>query len=224
MDCSYPFSRARIRALFRSIGVSSSPDDPDKPKTISWDERVVYLVEKTAREILSQRRIDELWQPQDDREGANPMDGIADAIKEGCSFRLRLRGVNLYACRIVNFEFQKIEERNEEDFDEVKQKQLTTWSADWQREADQTRAKGKAEADLLKQEARAYAYTNLLTAVAEGLQEARQLDPQLPHYVIAVKFVSALEKLIEEQPESTDIHEARASLRDVKKMIPWTRK
>jgi regulator of protease activity HflC (stomatin/prohibitin superfamily) len=151
------------------------------------------------------------------------MDDIANAIKDRCSFQVRLRGVNVYSCRIVDFEFQKTEVQ-EEVSDTVKREQIKTWRADWQREAEQTRAEGNAEADLLKQEARAYAYTNLLTAVAEGLQEARHLDPKLPQYVIAVKFISALEKLIEEQPETQDITEARASLNGVKKLIPWTTK
>lgn len=218
----YPFSKARLRALFSTIGVKPSSDSKEQ-KTVNWDDGVLYQIERSACEILSQKTLDELWKPQTDRDGASAMDDIANAIKDRCSFQVRLRGVNVYSCRIVDFEFQKTEVE-EEVSDTVKREQIKTWRADWQREAEQTRAEGNAEAHLLKQEARAYAYTNLLTAVAEGLQEARHLDPKLPQYVIAVKFIGALEKLIEEQPETQDITEARASLNGVKKLIPWTTK
>ena len=218
----YPFSKARMRALFSTIGVRPSADSKER-KLLNWDEGVLYQIERAACEVLSQKTLDGLWEPQNDREGANAMDEIANAIKDRCLFQVRLRGVNVFSCRIVDIEFQKPEVQ-EEIFDKVKQEQIKTWSADWQREAEQIRAEGNAEADILKQEARAFAYTNLLTAVAEGLQEVRYLDPKLPQYVIAVKFIGALEKLIEEQPETQDMSEARASLNGVKKLIPWTSK
>jgi hypothetical protein len=217
---SYPFSKVRLRALFSTIGVKPSSDSKE-PKIVDWDDGVLYQIERSACEILSQKTLDELWTSRTDREGASAMDEIANAIKERCSFQISLRGVNVYSCRIVDFAFEKTEVQ-EEISDQVKREQIKTWRADWQREAEQTRAEGNAEAEILKQEARAYAYTNLLTAVAEGLQEARHMDPKLPQYVIAVKFISALEKLIEEQPETLDMSEARASLNGVKKLIPWT--
>lgn len=217
---NYKFSQARMLALFNTMGVGFAHGPDGKQTTIEWDERVVFHLEKAASEVLSQRRLDELWQPQNEQPGVNAMDVIANAIKERCTLELRQHGVLLYSCRIVNFEFPKREVHAEVD-DEIKRKHIAAWSADWQREADQTRAEGRAEADLLKQEARAYAYTNLLTAVAEGLQETRLLNPNLPRYVIAVRFISALERLIEEQPELGDVQEARTSLADAKKLLPW---
>ena len=235
---SYHFSRPRVRTLLSTIGVSSPPDDSTKTKTANWDERVLYEIEKTAREVLSQRRLDELWQPKDDHKGANAIDDIANSIRERCSFQLKQRGVHLFVCRIVNLEFPKEAQepkdegiilkaetrqnklREEKDMEgEIERKQIGAWSAEWQRDAEQTRAEGKAEADILMQEARAYAYTNLLTAFAEGLQEARLLHPHLPRYVIAVRFISALEKLTKAQPEIEGMSEARASLDNLKRMI-----
>ena len=55
---------------------------------------------------------------------------------------------------------------------------------------------------------RADAYTNLLTAFAEGLEETRLRDPLLPRYVIAIRFIGALEKLIGQQPDAQDMSEA----------------
>ena len=221
-DCTkgtYKFSSGRMHALFGTEAVTSSADVTEV-QPVEWDQRVLFHLEEAAREVLSQRRLDELWQPRFDRPQVNAMDDIANAIKEKCSLSLRQQGVQLYSCRVVNFQFLKKE--TPETDDEIKQKQIRAWSADWQREAEQTRAEGKADADLMKQEARAYAYTNLLTAVAEGLQETRHLNPDLPRYVIAVQFISALERFIEEQPEGEELSDARASLAGVRKLMPWT--
>ena len=254
---SYPFSKSRLRALFSTIGVSSHVDGHEEARIAKWDERTLYQIEKTAREALSQRRLDELWQPQKDFGGASAMDEIAIEIKETCSCELRQRGVLVHACRIVDLKFLEREVSNQGDKGfagkietnitqgklqddpnkrrnekqenaekagnhQIEQKQIIAWSADWQREAAQTRAEGKAHADLLMQEARAYAYTNLLTAFAEGLEEARLLDPRLPRYVIAIRFIGALDKLIGQQPEAQGMSDARDSLEHLKKMIPWT--
>ena len=199
---------------------------------------MLYQIEKTAREVLSERRLDSLWQPEIDRDGASAMDEIAVKIRQRCSDELRQRGVLLHASRIVNLEFlekevTKIAEQanvgNAEtnitheklQQDQVEKKQISSWSADWQRIAAQTRAEGKAHADLLMQEARAYAYTNLLTAFAEGMEEARLLDPKLPRYVVAVRFIGALEKISGQQADPQSLDEVRSSLDQLKKMIPW---
>lgn len=255
---SYPFSRSRLRALFATIGVSSHVEEHEEARIAKWDERTLYQIEKTAREALSQRRLNQLWQPKADGDRCSAMDEIAEEIKRACSTELHQRGIRLHTCRIVNLEFpgrvnlddqhasgkssmslMQLKSQAEPDSardrsipkgseeaevagqDQIVQKQIVAWSADWQKEAAQTRADGKAQADLLMQEARAFAYTNLLTAFAEGLEEARLLDPQLPHYVIAIRFIGALEKLIGQQPEAQGMSEARNSLEQLKKMIPW---
>ncbi len=235
---SYSFSRARVRALFGTTGVSTHVHEHEEARVAKWDERALYQIQKTAREVLSQRRLDELWQPMEDREGANAMDEIAAKIKESCSGELRQRGIMLHATRIINLEFPETEVHRQGgdeivgnaetnliqgkfQEDQIEQKQIYAWSADWQREATQTRADGKAHADLLMQEARAYAYTNLLTAFAEGLEEARLLDPQLPRYVIAMRFIGALEKVVGQQPDVQGQGDVRNSLDQLKKMIPW---
>ncbi len=45
-----------------------------------------------------------------------------------------------------------IEKAEKAKEDQISQKQIVAWSADWQRVAAETRAKGKAQADLLTQE------------------------------------------------------------------------
>ena len=81
-----------------------------------------------------------------------------------------------------------------------------------------TLANGQAEAERLQQEARAYAHSIVLTAIAEGLQQARAIHPNLPRYVIAMRFVGALEEMLEQQPEAdeNENQKARAIIHNAK--------
>jgi hypothetical protein len=224
---SFPFSKLRIRTLLSVAGIRSSAGDPTKknqgkndqgkPEPTYWDELVMYQIEKTASEVLSQKRFDELWLPADDYEGACAADGIAQAILDRCSFDLLRWGVRLNSCQVVNFEFtrEKFQQPGE-----VELKQIAAWQADWQRDAFETRAAGKAEAELVQQDARAYAYATLLTAVAEGLQETLGLHPNLPRNLIAMRFVGALEEILQQQPEGEGKREASSAISSLKQELP----
>jgi hypothetical protein len=238
---SYPFSSVRMRALFSSTGVSSLVDSSGKVKKVEWDERVVYQIEKTAREVLVQRRLDEIWQPKVDQDGTSAIDEIASAITQQCSLELRQRGVRLFACRIVNLEFMTKEDLRrgdpknvtgtdagskpaaaKEDSGEshIAQKQIASWGADWQRQATETRALGQAEADQLMQEARAYAHVALLTAIAQGLRKTRSLYPGIPRNAIAFHFMTALEQLLKQQPEGQSRKEGAEMITSVMNRLP----
>jgi hypothetical protein len=226
---SFPFSRLRIRALLSATGIRFSEtdranDEPEnnepanmeeeatdrkEPERTYWDELVMYHVEKTASDVLSQKRFDELWLPLDDYEGACAADGIAQAIRDRCSFDLLCWGVRFLSCQLVNFEFtrEKLQQPGE-----VELKQIAAWQADWQQDAMETRAQANAEAELLQQGARAYAYATLLTAVAEGLQETNGLDSSLPRNLIALRFIGALEEMLQRQPGEDGKSETSSAL------------
>jgi hypothetical protein len=221
---SFPFSRLRIRALLSATGIRSSEIDPaneepadmdeekidqKNPEPTYWDELVAYQVEKTASDVLSQKRFDELWLPADDYEGACAADDIARAIRDRCSFDLLCWGVRFLSCQLVNFEFtrEKLQQPGE-----VELKQIAAWQADWQHDTIETRAQANAEAELLQQEARAYAYANLLTAIAEGLQETKGLDSSLPRNLIALRFIGALEEMLQRQPGEDGKSETSSAL------------
>ncbi|PIP35831.1 MAG: hypothetical protein COX20_09225 [Desulfobacterales bacterium CG23_combo_of_CG06-09_8_20_14_all_52_9] len=233
---SYPFSRVRVRAALSTTGVNTTPSDPATP-AIYWDDRVLNQIEEAARHVLSQRNLDELWQPEDDRPGASALHEIADAIKDRVSTSLQASGVRLFTARIVDFSFteekkeaekreeqvkkEKEESKSDMKEDEVTEQQLATWSIDWKRQRAEVLADGEAEAERLQQEARAYAHSVLLTSIAEGLQQTRSLDPALPSYVIAMRFIGALEQLVKQQPEAGEktSDEVRDSIRNWKQWI-----
>jgi len=162
---------------------------------------------------------------------------IADAIKDRVSTSLQASGVRLFTARIVDFSFteekkeaekreeqvkkEKEESKSDMKEDEVTEQQLATWSIDWKRQRAEVLADGEAEAERLQQEARAYAHSVLLTSIAEGLQQTRSLDPALPSYVIAMRFIGALEQLVKQQPEAGEktSDEVRDSIRNWKQWI-----
>ena len=191
-------------------------DKPSDSETTFWDEIVLYHVEKAACEVLSQRRFDEIWLPANDHAGACAPDEIAEAIRNLCFFNLLCRGIHLFSCRLVDFQFER---EKLIKTGQVERQQIAVWQSDWQRDTLETRARGNAEAELLRQEARAYAYATLLTAVAEGLQETSPLDPDLPRHLIAMRFIVALEEMLQRQPEEDEKNEASSVLRKWKLRI-----
>ncbi|MBN2385412.1 MAG: hypothetical protein JXB85_00200 [Anaerolineales bacterium] len=220
LDCgegSYPISTLRVRTLLSTTGIRTNDIGSAKSATTYWDELVMYQIEKAASEVLSQRRFDALWLPPDDHAGSSAADDIAGAIKDQCFFDLLCRGVRLFSCRLVNFEFSR---EKVQELGEVERQQIAAWQADWQRDTMEVRAQGKAEAELLRQEARSFAYANLLTAVAEGLQETQFPNPDLPRSVIAMRFIGALEEMLQQQPEGDEKSEATASMKTLRRFSP----
>jgi hypothetical protein len=203
----------------RSTKPASKSDKTNMPadsETTFWDEIVLYHVEKAASEVLSQRRFDEIWLPADDHEGACAADDIAEAIKSLCFFDLLLRGIRLFSCRLEDFQFER---EKVIKTGQVERQQIAAWQADWQRDTLEIRAQGNAEAELLRQEARAYAYATLLTAVADGLQGTGGLNADLPRNLIAMRFIGALEEMLQRQPEQDEKTEASSSLRKWKSRL-----
>ena len=213
---SYPFSRARVRAVLSTTGVRASSSESDSPE-VHWDDWVLSQVEKAARQVLSQRDLDALWRPQPDTPGASALKEIADQIRDSVAPILQASGIRLYTARIVNFIFSKEEKKD----DEIPLQQIATWGTEWERQRAQTLAEGEAEAERLQQDARAYARSVLLTSVAEELKKVRELHKELPRYVIALRFVEALQDLIREQPEGSDRENEELSVyvRDLKRRI-----
>lgn len=191
---SYPFSPARVRAGLRMTGVGSSLSDPIL-FPVHWDDMVMHRASEIARQVLTERRLDELWRPVPDMKGASVLEQIASSINRRIAQNLREIGVNLFTARIVNFDFM-----NKEDNPVLRQK-IANWSAYWEQQAVRTLAEGEAAGERLQLEARAFAHSALLTAVAEGLQRTGSLYPNLPRYVIAMRFVAAIEELIHQRPE-----------------------
>jgi regulator of protease activity HflC (stomatin/prohibitin superfamily) len=191
---SFPFSPARVRAALAMTGVAQGAPGGEST-SVHWDDRVMSQLEEAARYVLAQRNLDELWRPREDKKGKSALDEISAEIIGLTRPLLQERGVHLFTARIVNFVFPENHP--------IIEQQIKTWSALWEQRAAQMIAKGDAEADRLQQEAKAYARSILLTSLAESLQKTNVSRPDLARNIIAMRFIGALEELIQKQPSET---------------------
>ncbi|MEZ0395622.1 MAG: SPFH domain-containing protein [Anaerolineales bacterium] len=181
---SFHFSRPRVLATISVTGAKVSESE----EPIFWDRWALNVVEKTARKVVAEKTLDELWRPAEDKQFANALEVIAREIKEQCAETLRAAGILLYAARIVNFSFPASQE--------IEKQQIAFWGARWARKRTEILARAQAESEKMQQEARAYAQAMLLEAIAEGLQKTQEIHPGLPRYVIAMRFLNALQDFI----------------------------
>jgi len=212
---SFPYSNLRVQA---ALGVTSTKADTENT-TIYWDQWAVNVVEDQARKVISQKKLDELWRPMEDKKFANAMDSIANEIKEGAKFTLRANGILLVVARVVNFRFPKNgkhanEKADETDgIDEISKQQIATWAAEWDRKRDGILSEANAESEHAQQAAHAYAKEIMLNSIVESLQKTKEINPRLPQYVIAMRFLSALQNQLGKQtPEKEDAEQEKKTM------------
>ena len=188
---SFPYSGLRVEETMRKTSTKAAGD-----AVIFWDQWVLNVVEDEARKNISQKTLDELWRPANDTRGANALDIISNQIKANTELQIRAAGILLFAARIVNFEFTT----GKGEIDPISKQQIATWGAEWERRRTRIMDEAQAQSDQSQQEARAYAESLLLNSIAEGLQKTQEINPNLPRYVIAVRFLSALQDYIHRKP------------------------
>ncbi len=199
---SFPFSHQRIQATLGVTSTKAALGD----QLIYWDQWAVNIVEKTARKVLSQKNLDELWRPARDEKYANALDGIAKEIKEEAFPVLRSAGVLVFAARVVNFNFPG----EPGQVDDISKQQIATWGSEWDGKSSKILSEAQAESEYAQQEARAYGQSMLLDAIAQGLQKAQKMHPDLPRYIIAMRFLSALQEYNQAQSVEKDTDDIRA--------------
>ena len=204
---TFPYSQARVKSV---LSYRSRKTTVDGEGTERWHDHVLGMAEQVAREVLAERSIEDLWKAREN-ENSSAAEEITREMKGLINGPLRINGIQLINAKAANFSFKEGSiNKKEEKEDEVTEQQLATWSVEWERQRSMTLSNGQAESERLQQEARAYAHSILLTAIAEGLQQARAIHPNLPRYVIAIRFIGALEKMIEQQPETNEKEDSKA--------------
>jgi hypothetical protein len=191
-DGSFPFSNLRIQA---ALGTTSTPEAGDA--IIFWDQWVVNIIEDAARKVISQKKLDELWRPANDEQNANALDRIAVEIKSSAELAVRSAGILLFVARVVNFRFPTPKGQP----DKISEQQIITWESEWERKRTKILDEAVAESERAQDDARAYAESILLNSIAEGLQKTHEIHPKLPRYVIAVRFLRALQNYIQQVPQ-----------------------
>lgn len=195
---SFPFSHSRIQATLMTTAANTKSGVSDT--TVYWDQWMLSLVEDQARKVVSQKNLNEFWRPANDAKFANALELLAAEIKDQVAPIARAAGILVVVARIVNFTFPA--EPNQTD--DFSKQQIATWAAEWERKRANIIAEAEAEAEHAQQEARAYAESLLLNSIAEGLQKTQEIDERLPRYVIAMRFLSALQDYVHKNPTDED--------------------
>ncbi len=212
---SFPYSNVRVQATLGMTSTKVTPGD----SLIYWDQWAMNVIEDQTRKVISQKNLDEMWRPTDDAKFANALDVIAEEIKRNSETILRASGILLVAARVVNFRFDKIV--GELTTDEISRQQITTWGSEWEKKRRKILSEAEADVELSKQKARAYGESLLLEAIDEGLQKTHEINPALPRYVIALRFLSVFQDYLHRQPaEGKDGEESE----EVKKKMDELRK
>jgi hypothetical protein len=210
---SFPYSTLRVQAAFGTTSTKAIANNP----IIYWDQWAINVIEDQTRKTISQKNLDELWRPVEDAQFANALDQIAKEIKGSSEFILRTAGILLVVARVVNFRFK--DRREEDSLDGISKQQLETWEAEWERNRVKILSKAQADAERAQQEARSYAESLLLSSIADGLQKAKDMNPDLPRYVIAMRFLSSLQDYIHKQPEEKRIEELQNSFLELQEQF-----
>jgi hypothetical protein len=176
-----------------------------------WDEWVVKQVEDAARQVVAERELDRLWQPE--KPGDSALDEMATAMLVLLRPKLHNAGVEIFTARIVNFD---LDEKNEEE-KKIIDRHLDTWRDNWQQKITQAEAEVTAIYRQELEQAHAYAKSALLETVAESLENARRINAKLPRHVIAQYYIHALDEYIKKQPglNAEEIKERVANLSQV---------
>ena len=83
----------------------------------------------------------------------------------------------------------------------IEEQRIGNWQVEWKRRARQLKAEGEARALQSMEEARAEAQANMIQALTEGFRIATANDPKATTDVIAMRFIDALETLIQPTTE-----------------------
>jgi hypothetical protein len=207
---SYWYSTARVKSVLSTIGINTNPKDSATGSVINWDEWIVKHVENVARQILSQRTVDELWRPVDNKTGAGALDEIAFQIRESVGPKLRRLGITLFSCRVVNFDLPKDSP--------IRKQQIDTWKTLWDQRITAILSNAAAIRKEEIEKAHAYAKSEVLDAIADSIEKARALHPDLPRHVIALYFIHAIEEVIRKRPDSNS-QEAKERLDTIKNLL-----
>jgi hypothetical protein len=210
---SFPYSPARVEAAIRLRSKSSQPNGEIE----RWDDYVLAKAEQAALEALAERSIKDLWQAREN-ENSNASEAITANIKNLIENHLRENGIRLLSVKATGFKFSDQKDTNHKDStkkDEVIEQQIATWAVERDRELNIALADAKAEAERIEREARVYAESVLLTAIMEGLDQAREHHQGKDPDAIAQVYLDALKKMIEQQ--SVDTYYKSEAIAEVEK-------
>lgn len=193
---SYPYSRPHVQAVLRLEGVSATPSGSLDP-ALRWDDQVMSKIEETAREVIAETSLEELWLPSKDAEGVSAPDLIASKILDRLTDFQKQNSIHLFSARIVHY---TLPDKDKPWLDGISIQQLPVWSTRWEKISKQKLTEVTAESEQKQLDITALASSLLLKSIADSLLNT-SVRGSFPRYLIAMHFLDILDDMIRTQPE-----------------------
>jgi regulator of protease activity HflC (stomatin/prohibitin superfamily) len=153
-------------------------------KISSWEDNALSTVKGALYASVSSFSLDQLLQDELTQIGTHLT--IRNDVEREARIKLRDQGINLIRVRIGGFRFS----------DDITELRIKNWRTEWENQARLIRAEGKARAIEEMELAQADAEIDLVKAISEGIQQARQQGYQGDiQEIISLRFVEALERM-----------------------------
>ena len=154
-------------------------------QTHAWDETVDIVATQIVRRIVSEYTFDDLCAPyQPQRE---PRKEIIQRLRQDLKNELGAVGIEPLGGGISNL----LPADNQ-----LLQHRIGNWQAEWERRITAEIGKGEADYIHIVESARAQAQADMIRTISEGFERAGPSE-QITSEVIALRFVEALEKMIQ---------------------------
>ena len=154
-------------------------------QTRAWDETVDIVATRIVRHIVSDYTFDDLCAPyQPQRE---PRNEIIQRLRQDLKNELSAVGIEPLGGGISNLlpaDGQLLQQR------------IGNWQAEWERRITAEIGKGEADYIRIVESARAQTQAEMIRTISEGFERAGPSE-QITSEVIALRFVEALEKMIQ---------------------------
>ena len=186
----YPYDPETIRNLaYKQMNLPGG-------YTSDWEDAALATVKKTLAATVASFSLNQLLQDEQTEIGAHLT--IRRNVEREARAKLREHGIDLVRVRIGGFRFP----------DDVNELHLQYWRNYWDNQARLTLAEGEALALEEMDVARAEAEGELIKAIADGMQQARQQGYHgAMNEIVALRFLEALEKMALESRNEIDLPE-----------------
>jgi regulator of protease activity HflC (stomatin/prohibitin superfamily) len=187
------FSREAVRRIVYETVIMSADTPPD------WTRSFAIVRAGDITDQLAEQRLDDLSSPEDPE--IHPLNVIVENGLASARRTAAPLGID-----VLNVEMGIVEPSATIKAN-VAEQRIGNWMIEWKSRAHILEAEGNAIAMQAKEEARAEAQANMIQSLTEGFRVATSGDTNISGEVIAMRFIDALESLMQmkvEQPAPED--------------------
>jgi hypothetical protein len=194
---SFPFKKSAVFQVVQGQVVERTQERKEgkvveNKQKRAWDENVKIVATQAIRRIVAEYTFDDLCAPYQPQK--NPRLEIRDKLRQQLKEELLPKGIEALSGGISNL--LPVD-------DQLLQQRIGNWQAEWERKIAEEMGRGEAEYIRMVESARAQAQAEMIRTISEGFERAGAIE-NISTEVIALRFVEALEKII----QSPDVRQA----------------